>query len=114
MIIMQNVANTSPSDDDNILLDAEVVAVTQLHTQKTCVRCGSRVEEDINNLTLARCSLADCMMLQKIDICNQHTSAKLMMMSGSSLVTLTINDQLLKVMIKEKKVTEDALLSLPP
>ncbi len=59
-----NVANASPIEE-KILLNAQVVAVTHLTTQKTCICCGSQVEENVNESTLMRCSLANCMMLQK-------------------------------------------------
>ena len=108
-----NVANASPNEEKKILLNAQVVAVTHLATQKTCIRCGSRVEENVNDSTLMRCSLASCMMLQKKEICTNHTSAKLMFMCDSSFITLIIQDNMLNAMMGLRPITEDALLSLP-
>ena len=61
------------------------------------------MEENINSLTLTRCSLSDCMMLQKIDICIEHTSAKFMMSCRLIIDDMTINDQLLKAMFVMQK-----------
>ena len=110
---LRNVVNPS-HDEEKILLDAQIVAVTHLTIQKTCIRCGSRVEENIDNSMLMRCSLANCMMLQKTEICNQHKSAKLMFMCNSLFVTLTIQDNILNAMMGLRPITEDSLLSLPP
>ncbi len=82
---MANVVNASPPLTKRRSCSIpQIVAVTHLTTQKTWIRW---VEENVNNSTLMRCSLANCMLQQKAAIRNTHTSAKLMFTYNSLFVT---------------------------
>ena len=92
------------------------MAVSQFGSYKACMRCGARVEPSADN-SFGRCSIQDCMMLQKVDFCTVHMCAKLMLMAKSTLITLSIHGKLLKILTNTKtdsEVTEEGLLSLPP
>ena len=66
--------------------------------------------------SFGRCSIQDCMMLQKVDFCTVHMCAKLMLMAKSTLI-LSIHGKLLQNFTNTKtdsEVTEEGLLSLSP
>ena len=60
------------------LKNVVIVGIPHLDTHKACLQCKARVEP----LTppLGRCSKRECKMLQRFDLCTDHTTAKLMLM----------------------------------
>ena len=67
-------------EDEELLLiqNVSIVGIPYLDTYKSCLKCKARVEPQTP--PLRKCSKADCMMLQRYDLCTEHTSAKLMLM----------------------------------
>ena len=76
-------AKTVAKDYESMLEGAQIVAVSQFGSYKACMRCGARVEPSADN-SFGRCSIQDCMMLQKVDFCTVHMCAKLMLMAKST------------------------------
>ena len=106
-------AKSVAKDYESMLEGAQIVAVSQFGSYKACMCCGARVEPSADN-SFGRCSIQDCMMLQKVDFCTVH---KLMLMAKSTLITLSIHGKLLQNLTNTKtdsEVTEGGLLSLPP
>ena len=74
------VAAASDTDDEEevTLHNVVIIGVPQLDKHKACLQCKARVEP----LTppLGRCSKSECKMLQRFDVCIEHTTAKLLVM----------------------------------
>ena len=105
---------TAAADDEIVLHEAQIVAVSQLDSFKACLHCKARVEPSSDDY--GRCSKPDCRMLQKVDFCTAHTCAKLMLMAKSTFETLSIYGKLLLNLANVKEdagISEEALLSLP-
>ena len=71
------VAAASDTNDED-LHNVVIVGVPHLDKHKACLQCKARVEP----LTppLGRCSKPECKMLQRFDLCLDHTTAKLLLM----------------------------------
>ena len=100
-------AKSIAKDYESMLEGAQIVAVSQYSSYKACMccgasmRCGARVEPSADN-SFGRCSIQDCMMLQKVDFCTVHMCAKLMLMAKSTLITLSIHGKLLQNLTNTK------------
>ena len=65
---------------------------------------------------LGKCSKHDCEMLQRYDICSQHTSAELLFMEGKKMYTLYAYGDSVKKLAgidSDEIVTEETLLHIP-
>ena len=112
------VATSDPTDDEKILQDAQIVAVTQLGRYRACMRCGARVEPSLEESTFARCSIQECMMLQKVEFCSVRMCVQnlMLMVKPSTFITLSIHGRLLLGLARvttDSEITEEHLLSLP-
>ena len=98
------------------LHDAEIVGVLQLDRYLACMQCGARVEPSCDQVP-GRCSVPECVMLQKLDFCKLNLSVKLMLIvKPGSFTTLSIQSQVLLSLTnvsKESKLSEENLLMLP-
>ena len=104
----------SNDDQDQTILNAVIIGVLQLDSYKSCLRCKARVESISD--TLGRCSKADCAMLQRFDVCNQHSSAKLLCMSDSNTYSLYVYGSHVKELAcvtTDKELTEETFLKAP-
>ena len=101
-------------DDDKMIQDARIVAVSQLDRYKACLRCKARVEPSTDDV--GRCSKPDCRMLQRLEFCTAHLCGKLSLMANSKLVSLSVHGKLLQQLVEvtdAAEVSEEALLSVP-
>ena len=89
--------------------NATIIGVLQLESYRSCLRCKARVEPITPSL--GRCSKSECNMLQRFDMCAQHTSAKLMFMSDNDTYSLYAYGQTVKNLVSDE-VTEAALLKV--
>ena len=103
-------------DDDITLQNVTIIGVPLLDTHRACLQCKARVEP----LTppLGRCSRADCKMMQRYDLCAQHTTAKLLLMYESEgqkkIIQLhAYGEQLHQIAGKEDYLTPEILLKVP-
>ena len=97
-------------ENSTTITSAEIVAVPELDKYKGCLCCKARVEPLDSGL--GRCSKEDCQMLQKYDVCPEHLSAKIMLLSVSGLVSLYGQNLLEMAGVKDGKVTEEILLEV--
>ena len=70
-------------EKDETMNNAVIVAVLQLDAYCSCLRCKARVEP--SSPPLGRCSKVDCAMLQRYDVCPEHTSTKLLCSVDSNM-----------------------------
>ena len=107
------VATSHPTDDEKVLQDAQIVAVTQPGSYRACMCCGARVEPSLEESTFTRCSIQECMMLQKVEFCSVRMCAKLMLMvNPSTFITLSIHGRLLLGLARvttDSEITEEHL-----
>ena len=94
--------------------DVQVMAVPQLDCYKACLCCEARVEsvDDTNG----RCSKEDCRMLQRLEFCNGHVNAQVLVMANGTFLTLLIYSTLLHDLLgvtSDTEVSEEAFLGLP-
>ena len=73
-------ASSETSEDCIEFTNVIIVGVPELDTYKMCFRCRSRVESSTPQL--GRCTRFDCQMLQRFDICQDVTTAKLVITYG--------------------------------
>ena len=66
-------ASDNDGEEEITLHNVTIIGVPRLDTHKACLQCKARVEP----LTppLGRCSKPDCKMLQRFDLCVNHTMA---------------------------------------
>ena len=71
------VAEQRDRDDELwVINDVTVAGVPYFDTYKSCLQCKVRVEPHTERL--GKCS--KCMMMQRIDLCAEHTTAKLVLL----------------------------------
>ena len=71
-----SVVEQSKEDEELLVIkNVTIVSVPYLDTYKSCLQC-----KEPQNLPLGKCSKTECMMLQRYELCTEHTSAKLMLM----------------------------------
>ena len=102
------------TDHIETIVNAVIIAVIQLDSYRSCLRCKARVEPC--SPPLGRCSKQDCAMLQLFDVCTQQVSVKVLCMSNSHMHSLyaygqTVQD--LACIDDNSIVTEEALLKSP-
>ena len=68
--------------------DVTVAGVPYFNTYKSCLQCKARVEPHTEDL--GKCSKVDCMMMQRYDLCPEHTTAKLMLLYRKDGVQKTV------------------------
>ena len=61
-----------------MIKNVTVAGVPYFDTYKSCLQCKARVEP--NSERLGKCSKPECRMMQRLDLCVQHTTAKLMVL----------------------------------
>ena len=69
------------SEEEEELMEIKnvaIVGVPYLYSYKSCLQCKARVEPQTP--PLGKCSKGECKMMQRYDLCTEHTSAKLMLM----------------------------------
>ena len=110
------VATASDGEEEITLHNVTIIGVPHLDTHKACLQCKARVEP----LTppLGRCSKPDCKMLQRFDLCVDHTMAKLLVMHETEkhnkvLQVHTFGEHLGQIVGEEESVTPEALLKAP-
>lgn len=95
-------------EDQSSIYQAKVVAIASQDWYNVCLRCSSRV--DPITPPYSRCT--SCQMIQALDACKEHKSAKLMLLDDSGeLVTLTAVGNMLLEM-SELDTSERSLMSL--
>ena len=98
-------------DDKEELKNAEIVGIASLEQYKSCLRCKARVEPASRGL--GRCSKEECLMLQKFDKCTSHTSAKLLVQSGSINLSLYGHSQMVCDIASVEEINKEILLQAP-
>ena len=71
-----------------VINNVTVAGVPYFDTYKSCLQCKARVKPHSD--CLGKCSKKDCMMLQRFDLCTQHTTAKLMLLYDKDGVQKTV------------------------
>ena len=66
------------NDELWVINNVTVAGVPYFDTYKSCLQCKARVEPHTDYL--GKCSKMDCMMMQRFDLCPQHTTPKLMLL----------------------------------
>ena len=96
-----------------------IVGVPELETYKACLKCKARVES--RSPGIGSCSNSSCRMMQKYDICPDHTSARLLIMYENGrqerkmMQVSVLSEQMLQKWIgKEIPITQEALISSRP
>ena len=89
--------------------NATIIGVLQLDTYRSCLRRKARVEPITP--PLGRCSKSGCIMLQRFDMCAEHTPAKLMFLSEKDTYSLYAYGQTVKNLVSNE-ITEAALLKV--
>ena len=89
--------------------NATIIGVLQLDTYRSSLRCKARVEPITP--PSGRCSKTGCTMLQRFDMCAEHTSAKLMFLSEKDTYSLYAYSQTVKNLVSDE-ITEAALLKV--
>ena len=73
------VAEQGDKDDELwVINNVTVAGVPYFDTYKSCLQCKARVEPHTDRL--GKCSKMECMMMQRFNLCPQHTTAKLMLL----------------------------------
>ena len=73
------VAEQADRDDELwVINDITVAGVPYFDRYKSCLQCKARVEPHTGRL--GKCSKTDCTMMQRFDLCPQHTTAKLILL----------------------------------
>ena len=73
------VAEQGDRDDELwVINNVTVAGVPYFDTYKSCLQCKARFEPHTERL--GKCSKMDCMMMQRFDLCPQHTTAKLLLL----------------------------------
>ena len=69
-----------PDKEDElwVIKNVTVAGVPYFDTYKSCLQCKARVEP--NSERLGKCSKPEYRMMQRLDLCVQHTTAKLMVL----------------------------------
>lgn len=68
--------------EEMVLKEVVIVGVASLETYKTCFKCRSRVE--LMKMPLGCCSRFECQMIQRYDLCQDLSTAKLVVMHSSN------------------------------
>ena len=107
------------AEEETILREVCVISVPEMETFKACLKCKARVEP--MSTLLGRCSKTGCTMLQRFDICREHTTAKLIIQyqqdrktaeDGSSLCAQE-KPILCQIFGEENELTQEMLLIAP-
>lgn len=94
-----------------ILTDVKLVAASDIDNHKSCLRCRARIEP--SDGTFGRCSQADCRMLQRMEFCSGHQSAKLTFFRDGRFLTLSVLGKVLKKFIgKESDICDKDFLHI--
>ena len=97
-------------DEEKVYIEnAELVVIQHLDAHKTCLVCKARVEPCTSSL--GECS--KCHSIQKLKLCKQQMSSKLVVMSASESVLLLAFGQTLTDIYTQEKITTEALLDAP-
>ena len=109
------VAATSDTDDEEevTLHNVMIVGVPHLDKHKACLQCKARVEPP-----LGRCSKPECKMLQRFDLCIDHTTAKLLLMyetdgQNKIIQVHAFGEHLGQIVEDEESVTPEMLVRAP-
>ena len=98
-----------------------IVGVPELETYRACLKCKSRVEP-VSSM-LGSCS--NCRMMQRYDVCQEHTAAKVLIMYNSDagpelqsrmMQVLILSEQMLRKWIGREagaEVTQEIILKAP-
>ena len=78
IIPIEDIGAVAEQDDGLwVINNVIVVGVSYFDTYISCLQCKARVEPHTDRL--GKCSNIDCKMMQRLDLCPQHTRAKLML-----------------------------------
>ena len=58
----------------SVIKNVTIIGVPHLDKYKACLQCKARVEAQTP--PFGRCSKVDCMMMQRYNLCGEHTTAK--------------------------------------
>ena len=76
-------------EDIKIEKGAQIVSVAQLSNYNACIHWEARVESSVDE-SFGRCSVQDCMTLQKVDFCMVHMCEILQAKSMYACVSVNI------------------------
>ena len=113
-------------DDEVVLKQVVVIGVPALERYRICFKCRSRVEP--LQTPLGCCCKFDCSMIQRYDLCQEYSTAKLLLMHEtdggdghqSKIVQVTVRgDAMLREIVgastsDEVEITQDLLLCGKP
>ena len=111
------VAVTSDTQNEELTLyNAVLIGVSHLDAHRACLQCKVRVE----SLTpqFGHCSKPECKMLQRFDLCANHTTAKLMLMhqverQNKVIQVHAFGEHLEQIVGDRESVTPEQLLKAP-
>ena len=111
------VAAASDINEEEVTLhNVVIIGVPHWVIHKACLQCKARVEP----LTplLGRCSKPECKMLQRFDLCIDHTMAKLLLtheMDGQNKIIQahTFGEHLGQIVGDKESITPEALMNAP-
>ena len=119
---MSCTSSTSDSAEETCRIQQPtIVGVPELETYRACLKCKSRVEP-VSSM-LGSCS--NCRMMQRYDVCQEHTAAKVLITYNSDagpelqsrmMQVLILSEQMLRKWIGSEagaEVTQEIILKAP-
>lgn len=108
------VKQVGEASGSNEILNAEIIGISHLGSQKLCLRCSARVEPFAS--PMGRCTKSECAMIQRYDVCPEQLSAKMLFMANSKIHSLNAYGKVVKELAEftdATEVTEKILMNLP-
>lgn len=99
-----------PADSSFTVHDGEIVGILSFTNYPICLSCKKKVLSTTHDL--GRCS--NCNSLQLLNKCKIQMSAKLIISSGDTYLTLLCFGSNLTDIIQQETVTKEAFLTAPP
>ena len=103
-------------EEEVTLHNVVIIGVPHLDTQKACLQCKARVKPITP--PLGRCSKPECKMIQRFDLCIDHTAAKLLLMhemDGQNKIVQVhaFGEHLGQIVGHEESITPEDLVKAP-
>ena len=111
-------AESNINDEEEVTLySVVIIGVPHLDTHKACPQCKARVEPALTP-PLGRCSKPECKMLQRFDLCIDHTTEKQLLMhemdrQNKMIQVRAFREHLVHIVGDEESVTPEGLLKAP-
>ena len=99
-----------PADSSFTVHGGEIAGVLSFTNYPICLSCKKKVLSTTHDF--GRCS--NCNSLQRLNKCQIQISAKLIISSGDTYLTLLCFASNLTDIVEQETVTEEALLTAPP